>query len=72
MMALRLARAHTGRDKVLRLREHFHGWNDSVTGQPPREETLPRSPGLPQGILDASIVIPQNDVDTLERTSKTN
>ncbi|MHB8376629.1 MAG: aspartate aminotransferase family protein [Dehalococcoidia bacterium] len=68
MMALRLARAHTGREKVLRLREHFHGWNDSVTGQPPPEETVPRSPGLPQGILDASIVIEQNDVDVLDRT----
>ena len=68
MMALRLARAHTGREKILRLREHFHGWNDSVTGQPAREETLPRSPGLPAGILDASIVIEQNDVDALERT----
>ena len=68
MMALRLARAFTGREKVLRLRDHFHGWNDSVTGQPPPEETLPRSPGLPHGILEASIVIPQNDIDALERT----
>ena len=32
MMALRLARAFTGREKMLRLREHFHGWNDSVDG----------------------------------------
>ena len=68
MMALRLARSFSGREKVLRLREHFHGWNDSVTGQPPAEETLPVSSGLPRGILDASIVIPQNDIEALERT----
>ncbi len=69
MMAVRLARAYTGREKVLRLREHFHGWNDSVTGQPAAEETLPKpSPGLPRGIVEASIVIDQNDVDALERT----
>jgi glutamate-1-semialdehyde 2,1-aminomutase len=68
MMALRLARACTGREKVLRLREHFHGWNDSVVGQPAPEETVPSSPGLPRGILEASIVIPQNDVAALERT----
>jgi glutamate-1-semialdehyde 2,1-aminomutase len=68
MMALRLARSFTGREKVLRLREHFHGWNDSVTGQPAAESTLPYSPGLPHGALEASIVVPQNDVDTLERT----
>ena len=30
MMAVRLARAQTGRDRLLRLRHHFHGWNDSV------------------------------------------
>ena len=30
MMAVRLARAATGRDRLLRLRNHFHGWNDSV------------------------------------------
>lgn len=68
MMALRLARSFTGREKVLRLREHFHGWNDSVTGQPSSEGTLPSSPGLPRGALEASIVLPQNDVDVLDRT----
>jgi glutamate-1-semialdehyde 2,1-aminomutase len=68
MMALRLARAFTGREKLLRLREHFHGWNDSVTGQPLPEDTVPRSHGLPRGILDASIVVPQNDIALLERT----
>jgi len=68
MMALRLARAFTGREKVLRLREHFHGWNDSVTGQPAPDETVPAlSPGLPRGILEASIVLPQNDLDALDR-----
>jgi glutamate-1-semialdehyde 2,1-aminomutase len=68
MMAVRLARACTSREKILRLRDHFHGWNDSVTGQPPAEVTLPSSPGLPRGILDASIVIPANDLAALERT----
>jgi glutamate-1-semialdehyde 2,1-aminomutase len=68
MMALRLARAYTGRDKVLRLYENFHGWNDSVSGQPAPEETVPRGVGLPQGFLENSIVIPQNDIAALERT----
>ncbi len=68
MMAIRLARAYTGREKLLRLRNHFHGWNDSVTGQPAAEETLPASPGLPHGFLENSIVIGQNDIAVLERT----
>ena len=68
MMALRLARAFTGREKIVRLREHFHGWNDSVTGQPADEGSLPTSPGIPAGALEASIVIPQNDEAALART----
>ena len=31
LMALRLARAHTGRNKVVRFRTHFHGWHDHMT-----------------------------------------
>jgi glutamate-1-semialdehyde 2,1-aminomutase len=70
MMALRLARAYTSREKVVRLRGHFHGWNDSVTGQPAAEETVPVASGLPRGTLEASIVIDANDVDALERTMR--
>jgi glutamate-1-semialdehyde 2,1-aminomutase len=31
LMALRLARAFTGRTKLLRVRGHFHGWHDHMT-----------------------------------------
>ena len=31
LMALRLARAFTGRPKIVRFRGHFHGWNDHMT-----------------------------------------
>jgi glutamate-1-semialdehyde 2,1-aminomutase len=68
MMALRLARAYTDREKIIRLYENFHGWNDSVTGQPPPEDTVPQSPGLPRGALKASVVLPQGDAEALERT----
>lgn len=30
MMAVRLARAHTGRSKLVRFRGYFHGWNDHM------------------------------------------
>ena len=30
-MALRLARAHTGKHKVVRFKGHFHGWHDHMT-----------------------------------------
>ena len=31
LMALRLARAHTGRNKFVRFKTHFHGWHDHMT-----------------------------------------
>ena len=30
-MALRLARAHTGKNKIVRFKGHFHGWHDHMT-----------------------------------------
>lgn len=67
MMAVRLARAHTGREKIVRLREHFHGWNDSVTGQPDAEGSLPQAAGVTRGALETSIVLPANDAAALDR-----
>jgi len=31
MLALRIARAATGRDSIVKLRDHFHGWYDAVS-----------------------------------------
>ncbi len=31
LMALRLSRAHTGRNKFVRFKTHFHGWHDHMT-----------------------------------------
>src|SRR5439155_13753449 len=30
LLAIRVARAYTGRQKVIRLVSHFHGWHDTV------------------------------------------
>ncbi len=32
LMAIRLARSYTGRDRLLKFDHHFHGWHDSVVG----------------------------------------
>ena len=55
-LAMRLARAHTGKTKIVKFHEHFHGWHDYVT--PESGQTLG---GVPQAILDGVIVAP---VDT--------
>ncbi len=68
MMAVRLARAFTGRNKLVRFALNFHGWNDSVVGYVLPGETVPRSPGIPPAVLGEQIVIPQNSYEALSDT----
>ena len=50
MMAVRLARAFTGRETMLRFRTHFHGWNDHMpSGQAGHMDGTP-TPGVIAGI----------------------
>ena len=50
-LALRLARAFTGKTKIVKFHEHFHGWHDYVT--PESGQSLG---GVPQEALDTVIV----------------
>jgi glutamate-1-semialdehyde 2,1-aminomutase len=69
--ALRLARAYTGRSKILKFEGAYHGHHDyammSVTpGQPAAFPTpVPDSAGIPRSLLGEVLVAPYND---LERT----
>ncbi len=77
-MALRLARAATGRVKHLRFEGHYHGWFDSVfySYAPKLEEAGPResprpvpvSRGQPPSDAQNVIVLPWNDLTLVERT----
>ena len=64
LLALRLARAVTGRNRILKLSGHFHGWHDQVAvgSDPPFD--LPDTAGLPSAISGAVGVIPA-DADAL-------
>jgi glutamate-1-semialdehyde 2,1-aminomutase len=64
LLALRLARAATGRGKVIKLAGHFHGWHDQVAigTDPPFEG--PDTAGLPPGIV-SSVVIAAADAAAL-------
>ena len=57
LLALRVARAATGRNKIVKLRGHFHGWHDQVAvgSDPPFDR--PDTAGLPGGITGAVAVI---------------
>ncbi|MCZ7664942.1 MAG: aspartate aminotransferase family protein [Thermoleophilia bacterium] len=74
---LRVARAFTGRSKVVKFEGHFHGTVDDVyvSVRPPFAAGLPHAPwpirqnaGQPQNVTENIIVLPWNDVQALERT----
>jgi glutamate-1-semialdehyde 2,1-aminomutase len=70
MMAIRLARAFTGRMKVLKFSGHFHGWHDNVIldHAPPYEQ--PVAAGVLPGVVDSVHECPPNDIDSVEDTLK--
>jgi glutamate-1-semialdehyde 2,1-aminomutase len=67
MLALRLARAATGRDVVVKLDDHFHGWYDAVyvdldeSGQPAG------GLGVPATVTGLTRVVRAGDLSGLER-----
>ncbi|GAA2242382.1 glutamate-1-semialdehyde 2,1-aminomutase [Streptomyces amakusaensis] len=73
--AVRAARGHTGRTKILKFEGHYHGWSDTlaVSNRPDEAETgpygapraVPHSPGIPAGVVDDVVVCPWNDPEAL-------
>jgi glutamate-1-semialdehyde 2,1-aminomutase len=49
LLALRLARTVTGRERVIKLEGHFHGWHDYVVAGLDLPYARPSSPGIPGG-----------------------
>jgi len=65
-LALRLARAHTGRPKVVKLEGHFHGWHDyALAGVKPPYD-VPLSSGIPDESLAQVLLCPPNDLAAME------
>jgi glutamate-1-semialdehyde 2,1-aminomutase len=67
LMALRLARAFTGKPKIIRFKHHFHGWHDHMTsGFASHFDGSPTTGVLP-GIAASVLLAEQNDTQGLAR-----
>jgi len=81
MHALRIARSHTGREKIVKFEGQYHGMYDYMlfsTASSPipamghrRSPTpAPTTSGIPKALHDLVIPLPYNNFETLERTIK--
>jgi glutamate-1-semialdehyde 2,1-aminomutase len=68
MTALRLARACTHRDRVVKFAGGYHGHADvflAEAGSGLATLGIPSSPGVPDGVTADTVVVPYNDVDAV-------
>ena len=65
MMAVRLARAFTGRSKLIRLRGHFHGWNDHMTSGYANHFDGTPSTGIVGQVAENVLLSDPNDIEGL-------
>ncbi len=72
MYAIRLARAYTGRDKVLKFEGGYHGMSAEAQMSLAPEvrinfpQAIPDSAGIPQGVADQMLIAPFNDLTAVE------
>ena len=65
MLAIRDARAFTGREKIIRFAGHFHGWHDyAMAGYQPPFDT-PTSQGIPAGVSETMLVAYPNKIESV-------
>lgn len=70
MYAMRLARAHTGRDKIMKFEGGYHGMSaEALMSLAPQKlvnfpVAVPDSAGIPETVRDAMIIAPFNDMES--------
>jgi glutamate-1-semialdehyde 2,1-aminomutase len=73
MSALRLARAYTQREKIIKFAGCYHGHADMLLAQAGSGVAtlgLPDSPGVPEAVTAGTLVVPYNDLDAVEMVFK--
>ncbi len=74
--AIRLGRAFSGKDALVKIEGSYHGHHDAVMvsvhpdpskiGPRAHPASVPQSAGIPQALLDLTVVVPFNDPDALD------
>ena len=72
LMAVRLARAFTGRQTLVRFKGHFHGWHDHMTSGYTNHFDGSPTPGVLPGVAEKAVLLEPNDVDQLRATLSEN
>lgn len=70
MSAIRLARAYTNREKVLKFEGCYHGHADSLlirAGSGATTLGIPDSPGIPQDFIKHTLIAPYNDLEGVKK-----
>jgi len=73
MSAVRLARAYTGKDKIIKFEGCYHGHADSFlikAGSGLLTSGIPTSPGVPEAYSRHTLVARYNDIDSVEKIFK--
>ncbi len=80
MDAIRIARAYTKRDTIMKIFGSYHGHHDGVMvsigveydkiGDRFNLESLPYGAGIPQAVVDLTIAVPFNDAEAMEHRIK--
>jgi glutamate-1-semialdehyde 2,1-aminomutase len=71
MSAIRLARGHTGRDKIVKFEGCYHGHSDSLlvkAGSGALTMGVPTSPGVPASLAEYTITLTYNDAQQVRDT----
>jgi glutamate-1-semialdehyde 2,1-aminomutase len=73
MSAIRLARAATGREKLLKFAGAYHGHVDGLLAQAGSglaTGAIPASPGVTEAATAATVIVPWNDADAVLRATE--